>query len=466
MLANALHRADPDAPALVAGRTTSYGDLSARQTRWRDHLAAAGVRAADRVVLRVDSRPDLVAALFATWEMGATAVPLDSSKPLVELTAAVEAADARFVVADGELLARLPVAGDVTALDDAHRVLVRRTSAADYGHAPALFVFSSGTTGGPAKCVSFGYEAIEANVAAMVEVLGWTSQDRCATPLAAELPAALVNAVLPSLAVGAAVCWPTRRGPRALVACCAGATIVVAVPFVYELLCRGVDGRALAEEPLRWCVATSAPARPELVELFHHRTGHLLHSMYCSSEAGSCTLNTGTTVEECTTSVGLPLPGVRLRVQADEPGQPGEVVVCGPLTASGYVGRPEEDREVFRSDGVHTGDLGHLDEHGRLHLTGRRSALINCGGHTVDPVEVQQVLEQHPHVHEALVYGEADDRRGTRVVAAVVTRAPITRADLVAHCRDRVAPHKVPQRFDFVPHLERGPLGKPRPVTS
>ena len=143
---------------------------------------------------------------------------------------------------------------------------------------------------------------------------------------------------------------------------------------------------------------------------------------------------------------GRPLTGVELETAAD-----GEILVRGPMVA----------RAALGEDGwLHTGDLGRLDEDGRLHVLGRLKELIVTGGENVAPLEVEQVLLGHPAVADAGVAGLPDPDWGEAVTAFVVLRAPVDGDQLRAWCRERLEPFKVPKAFHAVERLPRSAGGK------
>ena len=142
---------------------------------------------------------------------------------------------------------------------------------------------------------------------------------------------------------------------------------------------------------------------------------------------------------------------------ADLPeGEPGELVIRGPQVMKGYWNRSEETAAAMTGGWLHTGDLGMLDEHGRLEVKERSSETIISGGQNVSPWEVEAVLEAHPDVREAAVLGAPDPRWGEAVRAVVVRRADATVDGLAlqAHCARTLAPYKVPKKFIF----SHGPL--------
>ena len=173
---------------------------------------------------------------------------------------------------------------------------------------------------------------------------------------------------------------------------------------------------------------------------------------------------------------GVAVPQVELQVVdeqgvAAQPGEMGELCVAPASSGRfadvytpmlGYWRRPEETREVLRGGRYHTGDLGFIDEHGRVFVCGRRSELIVRGGANIVPAEVERVLEAHSAVSRAAVLGIEDERLGQRVVAAVELVAPgaADEAGLRAHAAESLARYKVPDRIEVVAELPRNALQK------
>jgi O-succinylbenzoic acid--CoA ligase len=161
---------------------------------------------------------------------------------------------------------------------------------------------------------------------------------------------------------------------------------------------------------------------------------------------------------------GRPLAGIEVAVDAEGGIRVrGATVAAGRIVAEGEDGRLRVDPLTDAEGWLDTGDLGHLDERGRLRLTGRRSDRIVSGGVTVDPMEVEGVLLAHPSVIEATVVGVPDEVWGERVVAVVTMRAagPFPGADsLSAYLRDRLTGAKRPKELRALETLPRNPNGK------
>ncbi|MGH7639758.1 MAG: AMP-binding protein [Candidatus Dormibacteria bacterium] len=141
-------------------------------------------------------------------------------------------------------------------------------------------------------------------------------------------------------------------------------------------------------------------------------------------------------------------------------GEAGEVVIRGPNVIDGYEGNPDANRASFTEGWFRTGDLGRLDADGVLTLAGRLKEMINRGGEKIAPAEVDQVLESHPAVAEAVAFGIAHPVWGEEVAAAVVLSREVEKQQLAAHCRERLADFKVPTTFFFVEAIPKTPTGK------
>jgi O-succinylbenzoic acid--CoA ligase len=166
-------------------------------------------------------------------------------------------------------------------------------------------------------------------------------------------------------------------------------------------------------------------------------------------------------------SAGKPLFGAELRIVGEDgaecaAGKAGEIVVRGPSVTSGYLNRLDETAAAIRDGWLHTGDLGYLDGDGYLFVLDRRDDLIVSGGENVYPAEIEAVLQSHPDVLEAGVYGVEDERWVRAPVAVAVLREGATpdAESLLAYCRERLAAYKMPQRIEFTDSLPRNAAGK------
>jgi acyl-CoA synthetase (AMP-forming)/AMP-acid ligase II len=142
------------------------------------------------------------------------------------------------------------------------------------------------------------------------------------------------------------------------------------------------------------------------------------------------------------------------------PGAHGEVAVRGPNVIDGYENNPQANASSFTRGWFRTGDLGVLDGDGYLTLLSRIKELINRGGEKIAPREIDEALEAHPAVREAVSFGVPHPTWGEQVAAAVVVDEPVTEKDLLTFCRSRLADFKVPSRLYFVDAIPKTPTGK------
>ena len=164
-------------------------------------------------------------------------------------------------------------------------------------------------------------------------------------------------------------------------------------------------------------------------------------------------------------SSGKPVEGVDVRIADDfgeelPQGVHGEVLIRGENVMAGYLDEKLATAHVMRGDWLHTGDIGFVDEEGRLTIADRTKDLILRGGASIYPSEVENVLARHPAIRDVTVVGEPDDYYGEEIVAVIVRTADVTAQHLDAWAREQMAPYKVPRRYAFVEALPQGASGK------
>ena len=171
--------------------------------------------------------------------------------------------------------------------------------------------------------------------------------------------------------------------------------------------------------------------------------------------------------DERLASVGRPNPLIRVEIMDDanrilEPGATGEICVRGDLVMKGYYEAPDKTAETIVDGWLHTGDIGHLDAAGYLHITDRKKDMIISGGFNVYPSEVEQVIWGHPAVQDCAVIGVPDEHWGEAVKAVVElnTGRRASAEELIALCKEKLGSVKAPKSVDFVDALPRSPVGK------
>jgi long-chain acyl-CoA synthetase len=217
----------------------------------------------------------------------------------------------------------------------------------------------------------------------------------------------------------------------------------------------------------RFCVSGGAPLPPAVLEAFEARHGVPIYEGYGPTECSPVlTVNPPGGLRKVG-SVGPALPDVEIRI-VDPAGRSlpvdevGEIAARGPNVMLGYLNKPAETAEAIRDGWYHTGDLGRMDEDGYVYIVDRKTDLILVGGLNVYPREVELVLERHPAVAEAAVFGARDPLRGESVTAHVIPRngATVNAGELLQWCRQRLANYKLPRTIQVVEELPRTVTGK------
>jgi malonyl-CoA/methylmalonyl-CoA synthetase len=461
--------ADPERVALidaVHGTPWSRGRLALRSAVFAAHLESRGVRAGDRVLLSCAPSPETVAAYVGILRLGAVVVPANTGYTRAEIehivndvrpqAAVVDPVDDRLPELPGGTLAPVHTRDTPIGISVGEAIAPRLDRAGD--DALAMIAFTSGTTGLP-KGAMLTRGNLSAGAEALVEAWEWTPDDRLVHALPMFHMHGLGAAINGSLSAGASMVVLPRFDTDAVVDAVHAhdATLFFGVPTMYARLRDG--GRLPELAHLRLLVSGSAPLDPVLFQAVAEQAGQAPVERYGMSETVMLTSNP-VRGERRAGSVGLPLPGVDLRL-----GDAGAVEVRGANVFGGYWERPDASAAAFTEDGwFRTGDIGEHDDDGYLRLVGRASDLIITGGYNVYPREVEDAILEHPDVVDAAVIGLPDDVWGERVVAVVVLRerADLDVAALDAHLAERVAAYKRPRAWTAADSLPRNAMGKVR----
>ncbi|OZM75277.1 acyl-CoA synthetase [Amycolatopsis antarctica] len=338
--------------------------------------------------------------------------------------------------------------------------------------APALIVYTSGTTGAP-KGVVLPRRAISSTLDAVADAWEWTSADVLVHALPLFHVHGLILGILGPLRRGGSVRHLGRFDTHALTAeLHAGATMMFGVPTMYHRIAGEVDAdRRLADalSGARLLVSGSAALPVHDHTRITAATGARVVERYGMTET---LMNTSVRAdgERRPGTVGVALPGVRVRL-VDEAGvrieggdgeTVGEIQVTGPNLFTEYLNRPDATEEAFDGDWFRTGDMAVLDADGYVRIVGRKATdLIKSGGYKIGAGEIENALLEHPGVAEAAVTGEPDPDLGERVVAWVVPAGePPTPAELADHVAGLLSPHKRPRVVHFLESLPRNDMGK------
>jgi fatty-acyl-CoA synthase len=204
--------------------------------------------------------------------------------------------------------------------------------------------------------------------------------------------------------------------------------------------------------------------RPDVVIKFMDRFGDVIYNNYNATEAGMIATATPADLRAAPDTAGRPAEGTDIRILdgglAELPaGEVGTIYVRNSTQFDGYTSGATKD---FHDGYMSSGDVGYLDDAGRLFVVGRDDEMIVSGGENVYPIEVEKTLAAHPDVAEAAVLGVDDDQYGQRLVAFVVLTdgAAATQDELKEHVRENLANYKVPRSMTVLDELPRGSTGK------
>ncbi len=481
-----------EAVALVhQHRELTYAVLDERSNRLAQALRDQGVIKGGRVAYLDHASPEVVELLFAVSKLGAVIVPMNWRLAAPELAAVLADSGARVMIAGSQfadiasdLIERQPVPADLIIVGD------RGPDGYEAwltGHAPddpggrgaeadvVVQMYTSGTTGVPK-----GVLTTHRNLAAAAETSPRWQFDESSISLT-PLPMFHIGGIgwaFVGLWNGATTILVSRFDAAAVLDAVERrrVTNAVFVPTMLQMLTAASGGAERDFSSLRSIAYGASPITTTVLKAALRTFKCSLFGIYGLTETTGAITQLDPADHEpdgprehLLRSAGRPYPWVELQI-ADPttgarlgPHQVGEVWLRAPNVTPGYFNRPEETASALTGEGwLRTGDGGYLDRDGYLFLTDRIKDMIVSGGENVYPVEVEEVLSQHPAVVDVAVIGVADDRWGELVTALVVARpeAEPTAEELIEFARRRLAGYKLPRSIEFVGELPRTPTGK------
>ncbi|HEY3686460.1 MAG TPA: AMP-binding protein [Streptosporangiaceae bacterium] len=503
------------------GRAITYRHLLDLANRAAAALAEIGVRRGDRVALILPNCPQQVIAFYAVLRLGgvvvqcnplytapelayqladsgtSTAIVLDrayaalaEARPSTRVRQVVVTSLLPWLPRGKRLALRLPgertaglraelahpVPGDADVLD--FEELLSRSSdpvappPIDPAHDLALLQYTGGTTGRP-KGAMLTHANLMANA---VQTASWDSESRAGHEI--------TLAVLPMFHVfGLTLCLTTSVLTASTIVLLPKfdtdlvldairkwrPTIFPGVPPLYDKIIAEARDQKVDLSSIRVCVSGAMPLPRGTVEEFRRATGGHLVQGYGMTETSPVTLSNPLNGNARHVSVGLPLPGTRVRVVGeDDPfrmvgvGEAGELLIYGPQVFQGYWNQPLETAEVLNNGWLRTGDIGVMSPDGFFTLLDRKRDVIIVDGFNVFPTEVERVINTHPAVDDSAVVG-LPDGHGAEIVKAYVVPLPgaeVSSHEIIAHCAARLVGYKIPELVETRSDLPRNLLGK------
>jgi malonyl-CoA/methylmalonyl-CoA synthetase len=437
-----------DTPALeFEGRTFTFGEIDARANRTAQALSRRGLKCGDRLCVQLANCVEMIDLYLACTRLGVIFVPINILYRDRETAHIIQDADPALFLTPADLPA---LAAETAACDT-----VRPDLALD-GDTPAGIIYTSGTTGA-SKGAILTHNNFAANAITLLTCWQITAADRLLLVLPLFHVHGLGNGLHCWLASGCRMRLMERfdRDTAAATFLDFQTTLFFGVPTIYiRLLDLPPDTAREIGARMRLFVSGSAPLPAHVLEAFRERFGHTILERYGMSE-NLMDISNPYIGERRPGSVGLPLPGVSVRLVD------GEIQLKGSNVFAGYWRREEATREAFTLDGwFKTGDLADVSPDGYYTLRGRKSDLIISGGFNIYPREIEEFLQEQPEIAEAAVCGRSDPVRGEVPVAFVVLRSAIDCTELESRCRSQFASFKIPREFHTVEKLPRNAMGK------
>jgi malonyl-CoA/methylmalonyl-CoA synthetase len=458
------------------GREIDYAALLEQSGRFAGALIRRGVMPGDRVAVQVDKSAEAVLLYIACLRLGAVFVPINTANTANEVDYFLRDSQPRLAVirpADRALIAAVAAQAGVQNLEtlgaegdgslselaaqcESNPDLPRNLGAAS----PAAIVYTSGTTG-RSKGAMLSRANLASNAATLVKAWHFTGRDVLLHALPLFHIHGLFAAINTVLACGSGLLLLPKFDAAVTLQHLAHATVFMGVPTHYTRLLQLPQLSRETTAGVRLFVSGSAPLLRETHHEFLERTGHVVLERYGMTETLMNTSNPYDGVRK-PGSVGLPLPGIEIRVAHGE-GAIGTLEVRGPNVFAGYWRDAQKTRAEFTADGwFKSGDLGRIDGDGYVHIVGRAKDLVISGGYNVYPKEVETELDALSGVSESAVFGVPHPDFGEGVTAVVVPKAEakLSEPEIINSLQARLARYKIPKRVLLIEELPRNAMGK------
>lgn len=463
----------PDRTAIVDDDgALSYRELQQETESLARRLAGDGAAPGRAVGVMCRNGRGFVAGVFAAALLGADVVPVSTEFRSDALGAAVRAHRISTMVADNEFAERIRAADESVVTVDPATVIAEDDARRPRVAAPGRIVLlTSGTTGTP-KGVPREPE-LRSAVGVWVTILDRTrlrtgSRISVAMPMFHGLG---LGMLMLTIALGGTVLTHREFDAEAALAQASlhRADAFTAVPVVLARILE-LPERVRARNPvphLRVVISSGDRLDPTLGQRFMDTYGDILYNGYGSTEVGIGSLATPADLREAPETVGRPVAGCPVRIlnKSDRPVGPrvtGRIFVGGELAGGGYTDGGAKAAKTVVDGMTSTGDMGYLDNAGRLFIVGREDDMIISGGENVYPRAVENALAQHPAIADNAVIGVPDERFGQRLAAFVVAQpgSEIDVPQLRDYLKSRVSRFEQPRDINIVDGIPRNPTGK------
>ena len=476
-------RASPEATAIanVEGEGMSYASLVKFAEKCGDFLSTIGVAGNDRVAIVMPNGP-LMATTFASCVPWCAVAPLNPAYTADEFEYYLNDLRANLLITETgsespviEVSRRLGIESITVSPEEGLEGADSRTKQAGRRRRSlesiALILHTSGTTSRP-KMVPLSQRNLLASARNISKTLELTPQDRCLNVMPLFHIHGLMAPIMATLNAGARVfcspgfdalkfySWLDETSP----------TWYSAVPTMHQTILARANRNieSIARSQLRFIRSSSASLPISVLNGLEETFGTRVVEAYAMTEAAHqmCS-NPLPPLERKAGTVG-PAAGPQVEISSTtslqllEPGQEGEIVIQGENVTTGYINNPEANAKDFIDGWFRTGDLGIMDGDGYVKVTGRLKEIINRGGEKIAPLEVDEVLLNHPSIAQVCTFAVPHDKLGEEVGAILVLNEgeSLAKDEIQRFARERLAPFKVPREIVFLPDIPKGPTGK------
>jgi long-chain acyl-CoA synthetase len=241
------------------------------------------------------------------------------------------------------------------------------------------------------------------------------------------------------------------------------------VPTIYVGILNHPDFKKTDFSCIKGCVSGAAPLALETLRQWEQAVGTPIMEVYGLTETSPFSHGNPWRGKAKVGSVGLPVPDTDCRIVDVETGtrelgigETGEILLAGPQLTAGYYKKPEETAHAIQGGWFYTGDIGYMDDEGYLYIVDRKKDMVIAGGYNIYPREIDEILYAHPKIKEGAAVGLPDPYRGETIKAFVVPKPgeTLTEEEVIAYCKEQLAPYKVPKRVEFMEDLPKSNIGK------
>jgi malonyl-CoA/methylmalonyl-CoA synthetase len=462
------------------GLRYSWQDIQDASAMLANFLSSLGLSEGARVAVQVDKSVEALLLYLATLRAGYVFLPLNNAYQSGEIEYFLGNASPELVVCtprneawvkplcEQHGIASLFTLGEKRdgSLLEAAAVCSRQFATVPRrADQLAAILYTSGTTG-RSKGAMLTHANLSSNAVVLKKFWGWEHGDVLLHALPIFHVHGLFVASHAALLNGSKIIWLNKFDPKVVLQHLPRATVFMGVPTMYVRLLDEASFTRHAARNMRLFISGSAPLLTDTFQSFEQRTGRRILERYGMSETVMLTSNPYDG-ERVGGTVGVALPGVHVRVRANEQecavGETGDIEVKGPNVFGGYWKMPEKTREEFTADGFFkTGDVGRFDERGYLSIVGRSKDLIISGGYNVYPKEIESLIDEMEGVLESAVIGVPHRDFGEAVTAVLVAQAgkQVQAAQIIAQLKGKIASFKVPKQVHVVTELPRNQMGK------